>query len=100
MMRCGILRIDEVSNRFGLKQVQFAIQHCTPREFSRFCQSRACGNDRTKNCDRNDDSSVGADLESVLACVGVRCEEHGRDCAIYHTPDYIMHDTPRRMPYA
>ena len=94
-MRGRAARIDQVTNRFSLEQVELSVQHGSAREFSGLglpCTGMdCCGKHRR----RHDKPAMRAYFQLIFACERVRRTKKCR----YHIVDYrsvhIMHHTVR-----
>ena len=70
-------RIDQIGDRFGLHQIQAAVQHGAARELARCRQSRAGGHAGGQHERRHHVASVRADLHDVVARVRARRRKPG-----------------------
>src|SRR5690349_18506713 len=65
-----VLSIHEVPDRFGLHEVELAVEICALRELARSCGPRACALERADETRRNEDAPVGRDLDEILSGIG------------------------------
>jgi hypothetical protein len=87
--------VNEVNNRFSLREVEATVEEGTLGEFTRLCQSRASPHQSCKDLPQNTHTAVRTDLHHVLARVRARRRHVGDEdlielCTgvrIYHVPE-------------
>ena len=72
-------RVDEIAHRFGLHQIDPAVQKRAQRELAGFCQTRPLGHRRFDDRTQEDGAAVGADFDHILAGVRVRAGKERQD---------------------
>ena len=81
-------RVDQVGDRFGLRQIDPAVQKCAKRELAGLREPRAAAPSPPRRSPAQDDgTAVRAQLDDVLAGVGVRGGKEGRDHLIDRSAD-------------
>ena len=79
--------VDEVANRLGLHQIHPAVQVRAQRELAWLRQPRASAHRRFDDPAQQDRAAMGADLDDILAGVGVRRGEERQDGPIEGAPE-------------
>ena len=69
------LRIDEVADRFRLRQIDAAVEEGTHRELPRLCETRSGSDAEFDDVPQNDWRTVGGDFDDVISSVRVWLRE-------------------------
>ena len=91
-------RVDEIAHRFGLHQIDPAVQKRAQRELARFGQARSLGHRRLDDRAQEDGTAVGADLDDVLAGVRVRAGKERQDHLVANAASRRREARKRRAP--
>ena len=87
LQRAAALRrrtgVDEVGGRLGLQQIHLAVQHGAASELARHGGPCPGLNQRRDRGGRHDQPAMGRDLDQVIAGVGVRRREAGREAVVH-----------------
>ncbi len=73
------LRIDQVADRFGLREVDAAVEKGAHSELAGLGEARPSGDAEFDDVAQHDWRAVGGDLNDVVGCVGVGLGEVGDD---------------------
>ena len=71
--------VDEIGDGLGLHEIDPAVEECAKRELARLRKPRAQRHRLLDDLPQHDRASVRAHLDDVLAGVGMRSGEVGRD---------------------
>ena len=71
--------VDQIGDRLGLHEIDAAVQKCAKRELARLGKPRPQRHRLLDDLPQHDGASVSADFDDVLAGVGMRGREVGRD---------------------
>ena len=84
-------RVDQVADRFGLHQIDPAIEKCAERELARLGQPCARFDCRRHDRVQHDRRAMRAQLDDIVARIGVR---RGKEC-----DDGLIDGTAKAVPY-